>query len=163
MLNKSLKIIQSKFTFAYSLDALLLADFVKVSKAEVHIIDLCSGNGIIPLFLSQKTSAHITGIEIQPELSDMAERSIAINKLEQRLTIINADLKGIWKQLGSEKYTTVTCNPPYFKEACSKASLNTHLAIARHEIACTIDDVIDNCSRLLRQGASYSSFIALND
>ncbi len=157
LLAENLRIIQSPSVFAFSLDAVLLARFVYVPIQKGNIIDLCSGNGVIPLFLSARTKATITGVEIQERLFDMAIRSIEYNGLEDRLQMIHGDLKDIPKQQGFGKYDVVTCNPPYFTTS-SKQEINPneHLAIARHELLCTLEDAIKASSQLVRQGGKVA-------
>lgn len=153
LLGEDLRIIQSPSVFAFSLDAVLLAKFVYVPFQKGKIVDLCSGNAIIPLLLSTRTKATITGVEIQERLYDMAKRSIEYNGLTSQLQMIHGDIKEITKELGFSKYDTVTCNPPYFKTPnADEINSNEHLAIARHEIYCNLEDVIRVSSQLLKQG-----------
>ncbi|MBS4225018.1 tRNA1(Val) (adenine(37)-N6)-methyltransferase [Lederbergia citrea] len=153
LLAEDLRIIQSPSVFAFSLDAVLLARFTYLPIQKGNIIDLCSGNGVIPLLLSNKTKANITGVEIQKRLYDMAKRSISYNGLEERLKMIHGDLKDMPGELGYNKFDVVTCNPPYFLSPSPDViNDNEHLAIARHEILCTLEDVIRTSSQLLRQG-----------
>ena len=153
LLAEGLRIIQSPSVFAFSLDAVLLARFTYVPFQKGSIIDLCSGNGVIPLLLSNKTKASITGVEIQERLFQMAERSIEYNQLEHRINMIHGDVKEITRTLGHEKHDVVTCNPPYFSSPAPHViNENEYLAIARHEILCSLEDVIQASSRLLRQG-----------
>jgi tRNA1(Val) A37 N6-methylase TrmN6 len=157
LLAEELRIIQSPSVFAFSIDAVLLARFVYVPIQKGNLIDLCSGNGVIPLFLSTRTKGKITGVEIQERLFDMANRSIAYNKLEDRLSMIHGDIKEMPKLLGHGKYDVVTCNPPYFTTP-SKGEINEneHLAIARHEILCTLEDAIRVSSQLVKQGGKVA-------
>lgn len=153
LLAENLRIIQSPSVFSFSLDAVLLARFVQIPKSKGHIIDLCSGNGVIPLFLSARTKAKITGVELQPRLHDMATRSIAYNKLEAQIDMQLGDVNDAPKTLGIEKYDAVTCNPPYFlANELSEQNANEHYAIARHEIHLTLEQAIEASSRLLKQG-----------
>ncbi|MBM4765330.1 tRNA1(Val) (adenine(37)-N6)-methyltransferase [Bacillus sp. B15-48] len=157
LLAENLRIIQSPSVFAFSLDAVLLAKFVYVPIQKGKLIDLCSGNGVIPLFLSTRTKGSVIGVEIQERLYDMAVRSIAYNQLEGRLTMIHGDIKETPKQLGYGKFDVVTCNPPYFPTPAKKEiNENEHLAIARHEILCTLDDAIQTSSKLVRQGGKVA-------
>jgi tRNA1(Val) A37 N6-methylase TrmN6 len=153
LLNEDIRIIQSPSVFSFSLDAVLLAKFAYMPIQKGQIVDLCTGNGVIPLLLSMRTKGKIIGIEIQERLCDMAKRSVQYNGLEQQIEIIHGDIKDAPKQLGYSKYDVVTCNPPYFptisKEEMNK---NVHFAIARHEIYCTLEDVIRISSQLLKQG-----------
>jgi len=157
LLAEKLRIIQSPTVFAFSLDAVLLARFVYVPIQKGNLIDLCSGNGVIPLFLSVRTKGNITGIEIQDRLFDMAVRSIEYNKLEGRIKMIHGDIKEIPKALGHGKFDVVTCNPPYFTTPSNEEiNPNEHLAIARHEILCTLEDAIKASSQLVRQGGKVA-------
>ena len=157
LLAENLRIIQSPSVFAFSLDAVLLARFVYVPIQKGNLLDLCSGNGVIPLFLSARTKGSITGVEIQPRLYDMAVRSIEYNGLENRLQMILGDIKDMPRQLGYGKYDVVTCNPPYFTTPPqSEMNPNEHLAIARHEILCTLEDAVKVASDLVRQGGKVA-------
>ncbi|MDF2947903.1 MAG: hypothetical protein K0S51_2582 [Bacillales bacterium] len=157
VLGSGLKIIQSPSVFAFSLDAALLAHFTYVPFHKGKIIDLCSGNGIIPILLSKKTTVSILGVEIQERLYDMAKRSIMFNKLDNQIEMIHGDLKDMPRTLGKGKYDLVTCNPPYFITPNTKEiNENEHLAIARHEILCTLEDVISVCSDLVKEGGKVS-------
>ncbi len=147
----NLDIIQSSDVFSFSLDAVLLGDFAKIrNRHDLKILDLCSGNGAVALMLSQKTKSRIHGIEIQKELVDMARRSVMLNELEDQVEIVHRDLKDI----GTEHYDSVdviTCNPPYFPlNEKGHVNPNEHLAIARHEIHVTLDELIYKISKLLK-------------
>jgi tRNA1(Val) A37 N6-methylase TrmN6 len=157
LLAEDLRIIQSPSVFAFSLDAVLLARFVYVPIQKGNIIDLCSGNGVIPLFLSARTKGRIIGVEIQERLYDMAIRSIAYNRLEERLKMIHGDIKEMPRQLGHGKFDVVTCNPPYFPTPKrDEINLNEHLAIARHELHCTLEDAVKVSSQLVKQGGKVA-------
>lgn len=157
LLAENLKIIQSPSVFAFSIDAVLLARFVYVPIQKGNLIDLCSGNGVIPLFLSTRTKGKITGVEIQERLFDMAVRSIEYNGLQERLEMLHGDIKDAPRVLGYGKYDVVTCNPPYFTTpAKGERNVNEHLAIARHEILCTLEDAIRASSQLVRQGGKVA-------
>ena len=153
LLAQSLRIIQSPSVFSFSLDAVLLAHFVNVPHHKGHIVDLCSGNGVIPLFLSARTTAKITGVELQERLSDMATRSINYNNLQHQITMLHDDVKEVPSKIGIEKCDVVTCNPPYFlAHEQSEKNNNEHYTIARHEIHLTLDEAVFAASRLLKQG-----------
>ena len=153
LLAEDLRIIQSPSVFSFSLDAVLLSRFVSVPKNKGKIVDLCSGNGVIPLFLSARTKGEIIGVELQERLHDMAVRSVQFNGLEEQITMIQGDVKEIPASLGIEKYDVVTCNPPYFlAHEMSDKNVSEHYAIARHEIHLTLDQAIESASRLLKQG-----------
>ncbi|MCR2823358.1 tRNA1(Val) (adenine(37)-N6)-methyltransferase [Lederbergia panacisoli] len=153
LLAENLRIIQSPSVFAFSLDAVLLARFTYLPIQKGNIIDLCSGNGVIPLLLSPKTKAKIIGVEIQERLYDMAIRSVSYNDLDDRIHMIHGDIKDMPKRLGHDRFDVVTCNPPYFlSPSADVINPNEHLAIARHEILCTLEDAVKTSSQLLRQG-----------
>ncbi|RKJ52245.1 tRNA1(Val) (adenine(37)-N6)-methyltransferase, partial [Butyricicoccus sp. 1XD8-22] len=153
LLAEDLRIIQSPSVFSFSLDAVLLSRFVSIPYQKGQIVDLCSGNGVIPLFLSARTKAKIIGVELQERLYDMAVRSVQYNNLEEQIRLINGDVKEIPSLLGVEKYDAVTCNPPYFSiNELSEKNVSEHFAIARHEIHLTLNEAIEASSRLLKQG-----------
>lgn len=157
LLAENLRIIQSPSVFAFSLDTVLLARFVYVPIQKGKIIDLCTGNGVIPLLLSRRSKAEITGVEIQERIFDMARRSIDYNELSNQLSLIHGDLKDMPRKLGHGKYDVVTCNPPYFPTPkADEVNKNEHLAIARHEIYCTLEDCIRVSSQLVRQGGKVA-------
>jgi tRNA1(Val) A37 N6-methylase TrmN6 len=154
---KDMRIIQSPSVFSFSLDAVLLAKFVYVPIQKGNLLDLCSGNGVIPLFLSLRTKGSITGVEIQERLFNMAVRSIEYNGLGNRLHMIHGDIKEMPSTLGHGKYDIVTCNPPYFITPSNEViNENEHLAIARHEILCTLEDAVKVSSELVRQGGKVA-------
>ncbi|MHC0039245.1 tRNA1(Val) (adenine(37)-N6)-methyltransferase [Pseudoneobacillus sp. C159] len=157
LLAEDLRIIQSPSVFAFSLDAVLLSKFVYVPIQKGKMIDLCSGNGVIPLFLSTRSKADIVGIEIQERLYDMACRSITYNRLDSRIKMIHGDIKEISHRLGHGKFDVVTCNPPYFPTPSQdEINENEHLAYARHEILCTLEDAIKASSQLVRTGGKVA-------
>jgi len=152
-----MKIIQSPSVFSFSLDALLLANFAYIPIQKGAILDLCTGNGVVPLLLSYRTKAHITGVEIQGRLADMAKRSIAYNDLTEQLSIIQGDLKKMQPILGHSYFDAITCNPPYFNTpANSEHNKNDYFTIARHEVHCTLEDVVKACKLHVRPGGKVS-------
>lgn len=158
LMQYDIEIIQSPSVFSFSLDAVLLGEFAQVPKHNrAKIIDLCSGNGAVALMLSQKTASPVTGIEIQERLVDMANRSIKLNQLEEQVTMKNADVKEIREMIRHDSVDVVTCNPPYFK--VTEESLqnpNTHLAIARHEIFLSLEEMMKATAFLLKtKGKAY--------
>ena len=149
-----LKIYQDSEAFSFSIDSLLLASFIKVNNAK-NIIDLCTGNGPIPLFLTLKTKASIIGVEIQEYIASLAKKSIEINNIDN-IKIINADLIDIYKIVGNDKFDIVSCNPPYFKVSEeSHLNKNDYLSIARHELKCNFLDITKEANRLLVDGGSF--------
>ncbi len=157
LLAEDLRIIQSPTVFSFSLDAVLLARFAYMPIQKGNVIDLCSGNGVIPLFLSTRTKGKIIGVEIQERLYDMAIRSVQYNHLDQQVEMIHGDIRDMPKRLGHGKFDAVTCNPPYFlTDGKEERNENEHLAIARHEILCTLEDAISVSSQLVRQGGKVA-------
>lgn len=150
-----LKIIQNPEKFCFGMDAVLLSGFAKVKPGET-VLDLGTGTGIIPLLLSAKSEAsHLTGLEIQAENADMARRSVAMNGLEDRIRIIEGDIKDASKQLGAAVYDVVTCNPPYMIGQHGLKNPDMPKAIARHEVLCTFEDVARETARLLKPGGKF--------
>lgn len=149
-----MKIIQSPSVFSFSLDAVLLANFSRVPKSgRRKILDLCSGNGVIPLFLSNRTEAKIIGLDIQEKLIDMANRSIQYNQLTNQIEMICGDLRKEITSLKQGSFDFITCNPPYFKTpAKTELNENEYLTIARHEVLCTLEDVVKACKFYVRPG-----------
>lgn len=144
------QIIQSAEVFSFSLDAVLLANFPRLPQRG-KIVDLCAGNGAVGLFLSQHTKAKIIQIELQARLADMAQRSIQLNQLEEQMNVYTCDLKDSLQVVEHDSVDLVVCNPPYFVDAPDhKKNPNPYLAIARHEITTTLDQVIKSSSQLLK-------------
>ncbi|MFA9398398.1 MAG: tRNA1(Val) (adenine(37)-N6)-methyltransferase [Clostridiaceae bacterium] len=147
---KGIRVIQKKADFRFGVDAVLLANFAEIKKG-ARVVDLCTGTGIIPFIISgKKQPSYINGLEIQKEIADMASRSVKLNGLEDKINIINGDLKdkNILKEMG--KYDVVTVNPPYKKINSGIKSKETKISIARHEISCTLEDVIIASKQLLK-------------
>ncbi|TCM88671.1 tRNA1(Val) A37 N6-methylase TrmN6 [Paenibacillus sp. BK033] len=155
MTETGLRIIQSREVFSFSLDAVLLSKFATIPKRG-RILDLCTGNGVIPMLLTTRTDAKIDAVEIQPRLADMARRSVTMNNLSEQVSIIEADLKIYMKEAGNGIYDAVTVNPPYMAVKAGDSNENDHYAIARHEIHCTLDDVVHACARLVRSGGKVA-------
>lgn len=149
-------VIQNPNRFCFGMDAVLLSGFACVKPGE-RAIDLGTGNGIIPILLEAKTKGeHFTGLEIQPENVDMASRSVAYNHLEKKITITQGDIKDASGLFGASSFHVVTTNPPYMTGKHGLTNPNTAKAIARHEILCTLEDVIRESARLLMpQGRFY--------
>ncbi|WP_273125214.1 tRNA1(Val) (adenine(37)-N6)-methyltransferase [Metabacillus sp. HB246100] len=157
LLAEDLRIIQSPTVFSFSLDAVLLSRFAYMPIRKGKVIDLCTGNGIVPLILSTRTHVKITGVEIQERLYEMAKRSVQYNHLEEQIELIHGDLKDMPKKFGNDKFDVVTCNPPYFTTPVKdKQNVNEHFAIARHEILCSLEEVILACSELVKHGGKVS-------
>lgn len=155
--DSSKRIIQSPTVFSYSLDSVLLADFASVPKKRGKILDLCSGNGIVPLLLTQQSSVPITGVEIQERLYDMAVRTISLNQLQNQLDMIHGDLKEMPRHFKNNKFDLVTVNPPYFSTPSSQhQNISEYVTFARHEILCNLEDVVIACSKLAKSGGKVA-------
>lgn len=149
---KGYKIIQNPKEFCFGVDAVLLANFPIVKKGSM-VVDLGTGSGIIPVLIAAKTNAKkIIGVEIQSHLADMAKRSIVLNNLEKKVEILNEDLRKLTNHLESSSYDIITCNPPYKDKGSGITNCEDSKAIARHEIMCTLEDVISVSSKLLNFG-----------
>ena len=144
-------IVQNTQMFNFSLDSVLLPNFVTLNKNIKNILDIGCGNAPIPLILSTKTNALITGVEIQKEVYDLAVKSVKINNLEKQINIINADINEIYNQFETESFDVITCNPPFFKVS-EKSNLNKsdYKTIARHEIKLNLDDIFKISKKLLK-------------
>lgn len=158
LLNKDMKIIQRVDHFAFSLDSLLVSEFASITKYTNKIVDLGTGNGVIPLFLSKKTKAQITGIEIQEISSDLARRNVQLNNLENQISIINDDMKNWRKYFRNNSIDMVISNPPFFKFDGNENQLNdlTQLTLARHEISITLEEIIQTASNLLKDKGHFA-------
>lgn len=158
LISHKLTIIQSPSVFSFSLDAVLLGDFAQVPKHNrAKIVDLCAGNGVVGLLLSKKTTSSIIGIELQPRLANMAERSIQMNHLEDQLSVVEGNINEALKWIKKDSVDVITCNPPYFaNEGTSIKNPNAHLAIARHELHTNLDELMQVTSGLLKMnGKAY--------
>jgi tRNA1Val (adenine37-N6)-methyltransferase len=149
-------IIQHTKKFCFGMDAVLLSGFAKVKEGE-RAVDLGTGTGIIPILLEAKTEGeHFTGLEIQPASVDMARRSVRYNRLEDKISIEIGDIKDASAQFGASSFHVVTTNPPYMTDRHGLANPEDAKAIARHEILCSLEDVIRESARLLKpQGRFY--------
>lgn len=149
-----LQIIQNPEKFCFGMDAVLLSGFAKI-KDGAKVLDMGTGTGIIPILLSAKTGAsHLTGLEIQEESADMARRSVSLNHLEEKIDIVTGDIKEAGKLFGPASFEVVTCNPPYMIGEHGLVSENTPKAIARHEILCTLEDVVAQSAKVLKNGGT---------
>ena len=143
-------IIQDPKRFCFGVDAVILSGFAKVKKGE-NVLDLGTGTGIIPILLAAKTEGkHFTGLEIQTESAEMANRSVLLNELEERVSIKEGDIKEAVQLFGASSFDVVTSNPPYMNEGGGLVNPFAAKAIARHEILCSLEDVVAAAARLLR-------------
>ena len=158
LLNKNLKIIQRTDFFNFSLDSLLVANFLSVGRGVNKIVDLGTGNGAIPLFLSERTKAKITGIEIQKISAELAKRNIELNNLSEQIEIINDNMKNWKKYFKTGSQDAVVSNPPFFKFHGNEELLNDldQLTLARHEISITLEEIIETASFLLKDKGYFA-------
>ena len=148
---KDLKIVQDNEMFNFSLDSVLLPNFVTINKKIDRILDIGCGNAPIPLILSTKTDALITGVEIQKEVYDLAIESISINKKEDQITIINQDINDYYKEIETDTFDVITCNPPFFKYIeTSNINKNDYKTIARHEVKLNLNQLFTIAKKLLK-------------
>ncbi len=144
-------IIQNPERFCFGVDAVMLTDFARVKPGE-QVLDLGTGTGVIPILLSAKTKGkHFTGLEIQPESADMARRSVVYNQLEEKVEIITGDIKEAAERFGTASFDVITTNPPYMLNEHGLKNAADAKTIARHEILCTLDDILRESSRLLKE------------
>ncbi len=149
------QIIQDPEKFCFGMDAVLLSGFVKV-RPGARVLDMGTGTGIIPILVEAKTqAAQISAIEIQEESADMARRSVRLNGLENKIDIVTGDLREADKFFDAASFDVVTCNPPYMIGQHGLANPDVPKAIARHEIMCTLEDVVRNAAKLLKPGGSF--------
>lgn len=149
------RIIQDTGRFCFGMDAVLLSGFARV-KDGARVLDLGTGTGIIPILLTAKTgAAHLTGLEIQEDSADMARRSVRLNGLEDKIDIVTGDIKEAGSLFDAASFDVITCNPPYMTHNHGLMNPNDAKAIARHEILCTLEDVISQTARLLKTGGNF--------
>ena len=149
------RIIQNPERFCFGMDAVLLSGFARAKKQE-RCLDLGCGNGIIPILMEAKTEGkHFTGLEIQPESADMAKRSVALNGLQDRIDIVEGDIKDASKIFGASSFHVVTTNPPYMTAQHGLTNLYEAKTIARHEVLCNLEDIIRESARLLMPGGRF--------
>lgn len=150
-----LSIYQYDDKFKFSLDSILLAEFVELKPTVRTIVDFCTGNAPVPLILSTKTNARIYGFELQERIYKLAKLSVLENKLESRIDIVNANIKEVLEYILPESVDAVTCNPPYFKYDRESSLINEdkEKAIARHEIAMNLDDMLTSAKYILKNKA----------
>ena len=149
------ELIQNPKVFCFGMDAVLLSGFVKTAE-DTLVLDLGCGNGIIPILLAAKTRAsRIVGLEIQGYSADMARRSVQLNNLEDRVTILEGDIKEAAAMFGTASFDTVTSNPPYIKGGKGLTNPHEPKAIARHELLCSLEDVVKAAGSLLKPSGAF--------
>ena len=152
---KNRKIYQDDNFFSFSLDSVILANYSTIRKSDKKILDLCSGNGVVPLIMSLRTDKKIIGVEIQEDLVKLANKSIKYNKLDKQINMICSDIKEFITKDRYDSYDLITCNPPYFNNY-DRVNLSYEKKIARHEILINLEEVISISSKLLKNGGNLS-------
>ena len=153
----NLKIVQNTDMFSFSIDSVLLPNFVTLNTNVKMILDIGCGNAPVSMILSTKTNAQITGVEIQKDVFDMAKESIEINNLENRIKLINGDIKELYQNMESDVFDTIVCNPPFFKvNEKSRKNDSIYKQIARHELTLNVFDVIKIARKLLKNNGNLA-------
>ena len=159
---KNLKIIQDNTMFNFSLDSVLLPNFITLNKNIKNILDIGTGNGPIPLILSTKTKAKIMGVELQKDVSVLAQKSVLINHKEDQIKIINADINQLKNELESDSFDVITCNPPFFPlKDTSKLNDSDYKTIARHEIKLNLEQVLVIARKLLKNDKWIDNYLTI--
>lgn len=150
-------IFQDDEAFLFSLDSVILANFVSIRLTDKNIVDLCSGNAPIPMLLSFRTKANILGVELQKDIYDLGYESIISNKMDKQISFVNYDIKNLVDEKYEAKYDVVTCNPPYFKyKEGSLINQNKNKMIARHEVCTNLEEVIKISSYILQTNGTMA-------
>ena len=153
---EGLKIIQNNRWFKFGIDSVLLSDFSKNIKNNSLVLDIGTGTGIISILLSKKiNSKKIIGIEVQPEIADMAKRSVKLNNLENKIEIINDNIKNIANYFSNNYFDSVVTNPPYQKNNTGLKSESKEKLISKHEIECNLKDIIKNSYKILKDKGEF--------
>ena len=149
------QIIQNPAKFCFGMDAVLLSGFARAKKGNT-VLDMGTGTGIIPILMEAKTEAsRFVGLEIQEESAEMARRSVALNGLEDKIAIVTGDIKEAGSLFDAASFDVITCNPPYMIGQHGLVNPEDAKAIARHEILCTLEDVIAQAAVLLKPGGNF--------
>lgn len=153
---KGLRLLQKRDGFCFGVDAVLLSHFAEVSRNN-RVIDLGTGTGVIAILLAaKKNPREVVGLEIQPEMAEMAKRSVILNNLADQVNIVQGDIKEAVRLFGTSSFDTVVSNPPYMEKGGGLLNPDDTKAVSRHEILCTLEDVVSAASKLLRWGGKFS-------
>lgn len=152
---KGYRIIQDPGKFCFGMDAVLLSDFAKANEDD-RVLDIGTGTGIIPILMEARYGgSRYTGLEVQEESADMALRSVALNQLEDKISIVTGDIREAETYFEAASFDVITCNPPYMIGQHGLANPEEPKAIARHEVKCTLEDIIEKSARLLVPGGKF--------
>lgn len=152
---RGLKLIQRPDVFRFGTDSVLLADFARPRPKDIAA-DLGCGTGAIALLMAaHQPGLSVDAIEIQPEIADMALRSMALNGMQDRVRVLNADMREAWRTLGAGRHTLAVCNPPYGKLGAALESINEAKRLARHEGGLTPEDIAKSAAMLLKNGGRF--------
>ena len=150
-----LKIYQDNQLFKFSLDSLLLAEFVQIKKSDKKLLDICSGNAPLPLIIAKNHNLEITGVEIQKEIYDLADKSIKENNLTN-IKMLNCNVKDLKNYFPGNNFDIISCNPPFFKvKKTSLINEDIKKAIARHEITITLEEIFEVVKYLLKESGTF--------
>lgn len=153
---ENLKIIQNTTGFCFGIDSVLLSDFAKEVKNGSKVMDIGTGTGIISILLSKKANVEkIYGVEIQQEVANMAERSVKLNNLEDKISIINTNIKNIFDKFEPNTFDVIVTNPPYMKLNTGAKSDEIKKLISRHEVECNLEDIIKISYKLLKSRGEF--------
>lgn len=153
----NLKIVQNSEMFSFSLDSVLLPNFVTLNPKVKQIMDIGCGNAPVSMILSTKTTAKITAVELQDEVFTMAKKSVELNHLENQIKVLHGDIKELYKEIESDTYDTIVCNPPYFPvNSTAKKNQSEYKTIARHEVTLNVYDVIEISRKLLKNNGNLA-------
>jgi tRNA1(Val) A37 N6-methylase TrmN6 len=155
LMRNGYRLIQNKDCFCFGMDAVLLSSFAKANENE-KVLDLGTGNGVIPILMQAKNPCAIfTGLEIQAVSADLAKRNIVLNKLENQIQIVQGDIKEASGIFGGASFNVITTNPPYMNENHGLVNPDNTKAIARHELLCTLEDIIRESSKCLQHRGRF--------
>lgn len=154
---KNLRVYQDSEMFNFSLDSVLLPNFVTINKNIKNILDIGCGNLPVSLILTTKTDANITAVEIQKDVYDIALKNLELNNKQNQINIINADIRDLYKNFETEYYDVIVCNPPFFKVSKdSHLNKNDYKTIARHEVFLNLDDLFSISKKILKNNGIIS-------
>lgn len=154
---ENIKIYQNTDMFNFSLDSVMLPNFVTINKNVKNILDIGTGNAVIPIILSTKTNAKIVGVELQKEAYELAVKSVDYNKLNHQIELVHDNIKEYAKQTMTETFDVITCNPPFFKKhKKSNLNLSPYKIIARHEVELNLEEIMQISKKLLKNNGTLA-------